>query len=189
MTTAVSISSNALGRLGGDPISSFEDGGDRANLCAQFYPGARDSLLRSHPWNCAIKRVVLSPLTDTVPFGFNSYFELPGDWLRTIGLNRRFDPAPEFRMEGRRILSNSTSLSLRYVFRNEVESSWDEMLIEAMTLRMAGLLCYPITKSTSLRESLAAEFKVALQQAKSVDSMEEPSETLAAFSPLIAVRY
>ncbi|KAK6697159.1 hypothetical protein SNK04_014247 [Fusarium graminearum] len=62
---AVTICSNALLSLGAQPISSFDEAGgaaqlDRAKLAAGLYPQVRKAVLRSHPWNCAIRRVQLS---------------------------------------------------------------------------------------------------------------------------------
>ena len=54
MATEVSICSNALRKLGDDPITSLTEDTERARLCNAFYNTARDSLLRSHPWNFAI---------------------------------------------------------------------------------------------------------------------------------------
>jgi len=56
MATEVSICSNALRRLGDDPITSLTDDTERARLCNAFYQDSRDLVLRSHPWNFAITR-------------------------------------------------------------------------------------------------------------------------------------
>ena len=61
MATAVSICSNALLMLGDNPINSFDEsatpgGLDRARIADNLWPSTRNSILRSHPWNCAIKR-------------------------------------------------------------------------------------------------------------------------------------
>jgi hypothetical protein len=45
---------------GCSPIN-FDEDTDHARLCANLYPTVRNKLLRKHPWNCAVKRVVLSP--------------------------------------------------------------------------------------------------------------------------------
>src|SRR3546814_17640703 len=67
MTTEVSICSNALLRLGSDPINSFDEADnfgsniERARLCANLWPNVRRQFLRTHPWTCATKRLVLPP--------------------------------------------------------------------------------------------------------------------------------
>ena len=67
MATKVSICSNALLLLGDKTINSLDEGTDRASLASNLYDSVRDSLLRSHPWNCAVKRVILAPDTETPP--------------------------------------------------------------------------------------------------------------------------
>ena len=60
MATEVSICSNALRQLGDDPITSLTDDTERARLCNALYPDARDSVLRSHPFNFSITRASLT---------------------------------------------------------------------------------------------------------------------------------
>ena len=69
-------------------------------------------------------------------------------------------------------------LELRNVFRNEVESSWDSHLIDLMTIAMAAVLAYPITQSTSERDSREMKLERALKIAKAVDGQEDPPQTL-----------
>lgn len=189
MATAVSICSNALLMLGAQPIASFDEAGDRARLCANLYPSNRDAVVRSHTWNCCVKRVALAALTTAPTYGFAYGYLLPSDWVRTIKVGQYADYAADFRQEGRTLMSDSNSLVLRYVFSNVDEGTWDALLVDVVTKRMAWVLAYPVTKSTSLRDSLRAEFMLAMAQAKSIDSMEEPSEQIAEDSPLISVRY
>ncbi len=187
-STSVSICSNALLMLGAEPISSFTEGTDRARLCANLYPSNRDAVLRAHTWNCSVKRVTLAPLATAPTYGFAFQYLLPSDWVRTIKLGQYADYAADFRQEGRYLLSDSNVSQLRYVSRNIIEGTWDALLVDVMTQRMAWKLAYPVTKSTALRESLRGEYLLMLQQAKSIDSMEEPSDMIAEESPLISVR-
>jgi len=79
MATDVSICSNALRRLGDAPITSLTDDTERARLCNAFFPDARDTVLRAHPWNFAITRASLPQLSDTPAYGFNYMYALPTD--------------------------------------------------------------------------------------------------------------
>ena len=72
MATEVSICSNALRRLGDDPITSLTDDTERARLCNSFYTDARDAVLRCHPWNFAITRTSLAQLSDTPAYGLKT---------------------------------------------------------------------------------------------------------------------
>lgn len=187
--TGVSICSNALLILGAQTINSFTDEADldRAKLCANLYPTVRNELLRSHPWNCAVKRLILSP--DAVPpaFGYDQQFELPADCLRVLEVGEGGCQI-DYRIEGRRIQANTTVLELRYIFANEVESTWDDSLVQLATLAMAARMAYAITQSTSMEQSRLQEFQMALRTAKAVDGQEEPPQTLGDF-PLYQARF
>lgn len=190
MTTAVSICSNALLMLGKSPIADFTENSDRALYCSNLYPMLRDGLLRKHFWNCAIKRVLLSPMSTAPAFGYTHQFQLPSDFLRVYEVgNGPNNFISEFQIENRTILANAASLPLRYVWRNENEANWDSSLVHVATITMAALLAYPITQSTSLRDSMKQDAERALREAKSIDAQENPSETMGEQFPLIAGRY
>lgn len=57
------IASNALYLIGDKAITSGEfttPTTDRGKIAAALWPTARDFVLRSHPWNCVVKRAVLN---------------------------------------------------------------------------------------------------------------------------------
>lgn len=188
----VTICSNALLSLGAKPISSFEeatqsDGLDRARLCANLWPPLRDAVLRSHPWNCATKRVLLAPDTTTPAFDYTNQFSVPGDWLRTLCVGYAGNEL-DYQQEGRYILCDTDSLPLRYIWENTNVASWDSMLVQAMELGMAAKLAYPITKSTSKEEACKTSYSQYLREVRAVDGQENPPETLGDF-PLMRARY
>lgn len=189
MATDISICSNALLELGQTPISSFNDGTDKSRLAANLYPPNREAVLRSHTWNCCTARAQLAPLADGPAYGFAYRFLLPGDWGRTLKVGQAGDFSTDFRHEGRYLLSNSNALLLRYVRKTVSEGEFDSLLVDVLTARMKWKFTYAVTKSTALRDSNEREYLRVLQQAKSIDSMEEPSEQVAEESPLISVRY
>jgi hypothetical protein len=184
--SAVSICSNALLLLGDKPIDSFDVNNDRTRLAANLYPQKRDRVLRAHPWNCAVKRVVLSPDTSAPAYGYSYRFLLPGDWLRTINVGED-DSSDDYAIEGRYILSNNPSCLLRYIFRNEAESTWDALLIDAMTQVMVAAFTYPITKSTTKQATEEEIVRRVLKEARSVDGQEGTPEVLGDF-PLLSNR-
>lgn len=63
-TSDVEICNSALQKLGAEDITSLSDNTRRAQLCNRQYNKIRKKLLRSHPWNFAIKRQFLSEVTD-----------------------------------------------------------------------------------------------------------------------------
>lgn len=183
----VSICSNALERLGAKAISSFEEPSQWAGVAANLYPSQRAKMLRAHSWNCATRREILAPEALAPAFDFTHQFLLPPDWLKTLQVGRRYHQI-RYRQEGRRLLANATELPLAYVYLNDNEGTWDDLLVEAMQLQMAAVLAYPVTASTSLRESFAAEAADVVRRAKAIDGQDEPPEELDG-SPLLAARF
>lgn len=185
MATRVSICSNALLLLGGKTINSLDEGTDRASLASNLYDSVRDSLLRSHPWNCAVKRVILAPDTETPAFDYTAQFTLPGDWLKTISVGPDGYEV-DYKHESGKILANGTSLALRYISRNDNEATWDSMLVHAMELKMAAEMAYPITGSASMADLMNGKLLQHLKAARAVDGQDDPPQTLGDFRLLNA---
>lgn len=185
-TSAVQICSNALLLLGADPINSFDDESDRALLVGNLWPNALVAVLRSHPWNCAIKRANLGPAATTPAFDYAYQFTLPGDCLRVLSIGER-GANPQYELEGRNVLFDEALLPIRYVYRNEDIPSWDALLVQAAEAYMAMTCAYPITKSASMFEAMGGLWKQKLQQARTIDGLENPPEELGDY-PLLAAR-
>lgn len=194
MTTAVKICSNALIRLGAEPINSFDEADntgsniERARLAANLWPTIRAQVLRSHPWNCAIARVVLSPDATPPVFGFANRFLRPSNWLRTLAVGRQDCERLTYRSEGAYFLSDEASFPLVYVFDNDNPATYDAGLFGSMELAMAAAMAYAVTRSTSLTEAVLSEFRANIAAARATDGQDDPAETLGDF-PLYASRF
>jgi hypothetical protein len=175
--TQTSICTNALLMLGAQTLSSTNDGTDRSTIAANLYPTARDAVLRSHPWNCATKRVVLAPDSAAPAFGYAAQFTLPSDFLRVVEVGD-FNEDVDWKVEGGKILASGTALKLRYIWRNTVESTWDAMLVHAMELKMAELMAYPITMSAAKEQVAHEKFERFMKQCRAVDGQDDPAQQL-----------
>lgn len=177
MATGVSICSNALLMLGAQTINDFSEPVDRAKIAANLYPTIRDDLLRTHPWNCTIKRALLAPDATPPAFGYANQFELPADFLRVLEVGQGGCQI-DYLVEGRHVLANAASVELRYVYLNEVENTWDASLVALLTLAMAAALAYPITQSAALQANMEQKLAMAKKVARAVDGQEDPPQTL-----------
>ena len=54
---------------------------------------------------------------------------------------------------------------------------------------MAALLAYPLTQSSSLRDSMNQTAAQVLREAKAIDGQENPGDTFGDETPLISGRY
>lgn len=167
----VTICNNALSMIGGQQIASFEEESKLAQLCRNIYDTTRLAILRSHPWSCAKKRQILSPVSTYPSFGYSHAFPLPADYVLIISANTE-----QYEVENRYILANQERINLEYVFNNDNEQTWDAMLVEAMTLKMAAKLCKPVTGSDAAGQTADAQFQLLIRQARTINGQERPSQ-------------
>lgn len=175
MATSVSICSNALLMLGANPFSDFKEDNDQVRLVSNLWPSVRDNVLRAHTWNCCIKRVLLSPLSNKPAFDFSNQFALPSDWLRTIQVGE-VDYQITYRSEGRNLLASVDQLPLVYVYRNDQPSTYSTNLIHLLEVAMAAKIAYAVTSSSTMRDSMLNELNRELSIAKAIDGQDDPPE-------------
>jgi len=186
----VGICSIALQQLGSRSINSFDEGTEGARLAAALYEESRNDVLKQHPWNCAKKRVVLSPSADKPEFGYTNKFLLPADYITVISVDpgMLFGQQVDYEIEGQHILCNADSINLVYTFRNEIESTWSRDLVAVMVARMRKELAYPITKDRAVRNDENQQYEITLMRAKLHDGQETPPQEFYG-NPLINARY
>jgi hypothetical protein len=176
-TDAVEIANSALAKIGAATILSLDDDTKEARLCKIRLTPIRRIVLRMHPWNCAIGRVLLAPLVETPAFGLTKVFQQPSDCLRIIDIT----PLDVFyRIEGRKILCNESSLELRYLKDETDWTKFDELLGEAIACYLAWDIGFPLTQSNTVVERVWKQFETIKRQAKSVDAQEERDYELTA---------
>lgn len=187
MATDVTICSNALQLLGDQEIDSLSPPteGDRGKLAANLYPQVREWVLRSHNWNCAVKRVILAPDAQAPAFDYTYQFSLPDDWLRTLQVGQKNCPV-DFQAEGRKLLCDDAVFYLVYVFLNQTPATYDSLLVHILTLAMKAAMAYPITKSSSLAKDARDELLFEFKKARAVDGQDNPPDTLGDFRLLSA---
>lgn len=183
VSSDVEICNQALLLLREDTINSFDEGTPRAKLAEGFYSSSRDALLRMHPWNFAVKRILLAPDAEAPAWGYSAAFTIPLECLRIIEVNGITD----YKIEGRKILCDSTGLSIKYVFRNEDVNEYDALFIDALAAYLAFKMAPALTGSNDTKKFMFDTFKSILPMAKNIDAQEEPQDTIGDF-PFIDVR-
>lgn len=180
----VTICNAALAMIGGNPISDLNDPTTEAQWCRNLYDQARRSLLRMHPWSCCVRRASLPRLSAAPEFGWAYQYPLPADFVRLVWLS-----GDDHSIEGGRVLSNRTPLELVYVYDNDAESTWDDLLIEAMGLKMAALLARPVSGSSADAQLREQQLQALLKRARAINAQERPTQELTyAASSLLEAR-
>lgn len=171
--TDVTICNLSLGKLGTRSITSLDEATKEGRACKKFYEHVRDNITKKHNWSCAIHRQTLTRLVDT-PLGldFDYYFQLPQDpyCLRAIEIIE--NPLIPFRVEGRRLLMNEASGTLKYIKRITTEADMDDSLVEAIACALALSMCYEITQSIQLSNDLKVQYADALIEGYAANQIE-----------------
>ena len=169
MASTVEICNGALNQLGATTILSLTEDSKNARLCNARYTQVRDSLFRSHPWNCLIKRVELAKDTETPSWGFSYQFTLPADCLRVLTiLNYDYD----YKIEGRKIVANHGTVKIQYVARITDANQYDELLRETISASLAADIAYAVTSSNPTAQNMYNLFQDKLREARFVDATE-----------------
>lgn len=175
MAVDLDICNDALTHLGAEPINDFT-AGKTSRLCGRQYPIARDFILRSHPWNFALKRDVITPTGDLPVFGSTNKFTMPADCIRIVKVvNGNITPV-KYKTEGRFIYALADEINLLYVSNSVPEGYYDVCFKRAVAAQLAGDMCYSVTQSVSLQSGLLALSKSYIAESRSYDSMENTAE-------------
>lgn len=195
MASVVEICNSALNMLGANNITALSEDSKNARLLNQRYESVRDSVFRSHTWNCLIKRVQLAADSDTPTHEYSYQYTLPADCIRVLkvgghhnGSSSDLDSGQKFKIEGRKLLTDETTIYLIYIFKNTDPNEYDTLLIETIAARLASELCYAITASTSLAGQMYELYNQKLREARFVDATEGTADNIDS-SSFINSRY
>ena len=188
VSSVVDICSLALMNLGADSITSIDDATTRAKLCRSFYPNVRDAVLRAYPWNCARYSQVLALLSSTpVNENWASQFTLPINPY-CLWVPKFMNEDLIFEINGRSILTDETAVTLNYIRRVVDPGLFDSLLVDAIVARLSHQLAYPLTGVASTTELMWKLYTVKLQEARTIDGMENGQEQEYESNSLIDVR-
>ena len=169
MASIVGICNGALNQLGATTILSLTEDSKNARLCNSRYTQVRDALFRSHPWNCLQKRVQIAADTTAPAWGFTYAYTLPADCLRLLKI---LDYDSNYKVEGRKILSNTSSMKILYVARVTDPNEYDELLRETLSASLGADIAFGVTSNNQTASNMYNLFKEKLRDARFVDSTE-----------------
>lgn len=169
MASVVEICNSALNQLGASTILSLTENSKNGRLCNSRYETVKDSVLRAHPWNSAIKRQALAADTATPAWGFEKQYTLPSDCLRVLTIQNY---ESNYKIEGRKILTNDDNVKLVYVARITDPNEMDVLLRETISAALASDLAYAITANATLQQRMADKYQAKLSEARHADASE-----------------
>lgn len=178
--SAVSICNIGLvSSLGQDPIKAFTQDRKAAILCNERYEAVRRACLRVHPWNFARSWAQLAKAVTQPPFGTQTAFQLPVDFIRLANLPDRLDGRESYQIMGRTLLSEGASagpLNLVYIYDCKDASLFDPLFVEVLGYAMAAELCEPLAQSQTKKASALRNLQDKLSSARTVGSQDGSSD-------------
>lgn len=166
----IEICNTALLYLGQQPIRSFNDTGERAQVVAQVYDFCRRQLLSGHPWNFATKRIKLSQLTADPVFGFTYKYPLPADYLRVLRVKDSENDT--YVIQDNHILTNKEECLILYIFDQQLSGKFSPQFDEALALNIACKASFKFNQSTTQIQLFNQMFEQAIALARSFDGQE-----------------
>ena len=188
-TTKFTIASQALLKVGGNPITTF-DGTDRQSVVvSNMYTDTKKSLLYYTFWNFATQKVELAALVETIEDAtYNYVYQLPGDYVRIKGI---FDNAgngsTDFSIEKNRVYANMSPLNLEYIQEKD-ESEFPPYFTEVLIAKVAYEICEGVSGVGALQDRLLRDYERKLQVAKTVDGQENPPQAIVGTGRLLHAR-
>lgn len=167
MASPLDICNSALIKLGARQITALTQDIKEARLCNTRYPFIRDMVLENGNWNFATKRAELAQLVTSPVWGFDYAFQIPADCLSIIDIEH---PEIEWQEEGDTIVSNSSTMKIKYIRKEDNVSLFTPMFVEGLALALAWDLSYPILQSGTQTDFWRSAYEAYMQQVRSKDA-------------------
>ena len=184
MASVVNMCNSALNLLGASTISSLTEDTKNARLCNQRYEPIRNRVFRSHNWNCLIKRVQLAADSTGPVVEYTYGYTLPTDCLRVMKIhNGSTDSIAsdlDYKVEGRKIVTDITTIYLVYIALITDPNEYDSYLREAVSHQLAADICYAITNNSTLANNYMTRADERLREARFIDATENSLDTIEA---------
>lgn len=178
MASKVDIVNLALTLLGATRINSLTDNSESARKMNESYDLIRRELLRSHPWNFAIKRQQLSILAETPLFEYTYKFQLPSDCLRMIKLTTGEVTVRDYYIENRQVCCDEGTLYIRYIADITDTELFDAAFVTCFAARLASELAHAFANDKNLMQLMYELYEKKLRLAKAMDAQESADSKL-----------
>jgi hypothetical protein len=136
----------------------------------------RDSLIRSHWWRFASARATLAQDATDPDFEWDNQFILPNDFLRMKSIYEgRFsdENLRTYAIEGKRLLTNDTTMEIRYIKKVTDVTEFDPLFVELLVLLLARKMLKPLAGGDAkLTQEIKDDIKDLMPQVRALDRQE-----------------
>jgi len=179
----------ALSRLGANTITALTDNTTEAKLCNTFFDDLADRVMIQGSWATTITRASLARTTNTPAYGFSYEYQLPVDpkCLKVLDINEDSVGSVIYRIEGDKLLTDVTSMKIRYIGRLTDPNAFGASLTEALEVLLSAYLALPLTGDKTTSARLRQEFQELVTLNLGIDGQQGSMELIAS-NDLLDVR-
>lgn len=173
MADKVEIVNKGLILAGETKINALTEENKKARTANIIWNSILDEVLSAGPvWNFAIKRVALGLESSAPLYEWDNQFTKPSDCLRLV----RSEEDEEYAEEDGLILSNQSTLNIKYLFRQEDTSKFSPGFVNCLSTRLSVDFALQISQNPELAETLHQLYQLRLGRAGSQDAKADTPE-------------
>lgn len=183
--SSVEICNTALTLIGAPTIVSLKANSREAKACDSIYNPSRRAVLAMHPWTFAQVRVTTAPDAETPDFNYTYQHSFPSDALVIKPVGKSRHSQQDYKIEGRKILTDEDTLYLRYTKDLTDTSLFSDLFADALAHHIAWKLAISLVQGNTgrrLKDSIWQDFQHTLAKARHGDSGQQAGVTMEDFS-------
>lgn len=182
MSTKLEIVNVGLAHASQSPITALDEESVPASFIETIYGTELKAALADHTWRFAREFVTLNRLASLNARSIPQY-QLPGDWVRTVGIEVGGVPTADFDQSRDKLLIEGTTedsaVSLEYITDNIAETIFPAHFVEAFAMRLGIRFSRSIARNDTLADRLAGEHaNLVLPRVRSIDSQQGGTKML-----------
>ena len=169
--------------MGVKVITSFNEAGN-AQIIDAVYQDCLQEILEEHPWSFATSTIALTQTAFTpVDFGDGATiaYALPDQFLSIYKLNYPSALIRQEMISGQNvIISDTTGLIVKYVFKNDDPTTYTAKFRLALALKIAATCCFKVAEAIQNKMALESKYQMALLTAMTDDSKGSTADQMNA---------
>lgn len=179
MSSKVQICNLALVRLSGNRITSLTESTATAQLCNILYDDIADEVMMEGAWTSATVRTELALTSNTPSYGYTYEYQLPTNpkFLKILEVDEATAGQIPYRIEGDKLLTDETTMKIKYIGRVDDPQSYDVQLRRALITRLTAELAYPVTGQASSQQAWFQKYRQDVQSGLATDGQQGSNQT------------
>ena len=165
--------------MGGEPISSFEDGTSESIVCEAMYEDLARASLTNFRWRFATNQRVLNRLSEDPTGRFDSAYQIPATALTISAVTVNEQPI-RFDTYGDKIFCNASeteTVIADYIYRAD-EADWAPYFTVAVEYAVAAMLATSVARDPTLSQMMEQKAEMMMIRARRLDSQRQTTRKL-----------